>query len=128
MLSTSVSEFNNVKLAWPNILKLIEYRPVIVTIPANKAGIFNFECKKPVIKPARLPATKAISVASQAGRPATIIALATAAPKGQLPSTVKSATSRIRYVKYTPIASIDHNKPCEILDNIKSTPFPQFFY
>ena len=77
----------------PITRKLMEHRPIMVKIPANNAGICNLVCNKPVTTPATIPAQKAPKTATHGLNPAAIIDIATAAPKGKLPSTVKSAIS-----------------------------------
>ena len=103
VLNTSTTEviivdcFNKGKFAFPPITrKLMEYKPVITKIPANNPGIFNFVCNIPVTNPATNPATKDNIVALKGFPPFTIHCAAIAAPKGKLPSVVKSAKSKTR--------------------------------
>lgn len=94
-------------------LEVIEYKPVIVMIPANNDGIRNLVFKTPVTSPAIKPPPKAASVAIKGLTPLTRHIVAIAPPKGKLPSAVISAKSRIRKVKYTPMAISDQSNPCE---------------
>lgn len=80
-------------------------------IPANRAGIFNFVCKIPEIKPAQIPPTNPKRVAINGERPCVIQIAAIPPPSGKLPSAVKSAISSILKVIKTPMANNDHNIP-----------------
>ena len=66
----------------PITRKLMEYNPIIVKIPANSAGIFNFVCNKPVTIPATDPARKASTTAITGEPPPAMNETATAAPNG----------------------------------------------
>ena len=79
---------------------------------------------KPDTAPATIPATKPPIVAIKGLMPLTIIIAVEAAPSGNEPSAERSAISKIRKVIKTPIAMIDHKRPCEIADKtISSQPF-----
>ena len=93
-----VSTPSRERFALPMMRKFTEYKAIIVKMPAKSAGIFIFVCKRPVTTPASMPATKAASRAVSGPKPATIILAAVAAPKGKLPSTVRSAISSTRKV------------------------------
>ena len=82
----------------PMIRRLMEYRDSWVRMPARMAGMPHFVWNRPVTKPASIPARNAHSRAAQALTPARISMTATAPPVAREPSTVKSATSRIRNV------------------------------
>ena len=84
--------------------RLIEYRAVMTTIPARSAGTRKRVCTVAVAAPARAPAATAISAAAGNGRPAVMAEAAQAAPRGKLPSTVRSGKSRTRNVMNTPMA------------------------
>ena len=47
------------RLALPIMRRFTEYKAIIVKIPAKRAGIFIFVCKRPVTTPAKVPVTKA---------------------------------------------------------------------
>jgi hypothetical protein len=51
-------------LGRPIILKLIEYKQVMVRIPDKRAGIFEKVCNTPVNRPAKAPAIKAATMLS----------------------------------------------------------------
>ena len=106
-----VSTCNREILALPIIRRFTEYRAIMVRIPARRAGIFNLVHRIPVIIPPSIPAKAAASMAGIGLQPATRQAAAVAAPRGKLPSTVKSAISSTLKVMYTPIASRDHSSP-----------------
>jgi len=80
------------------IRRLMEYRDSWVRIPARMAGMPHFVWNRPVTKPAAMPARKEHSKASQGLTPARISMTAAAPPVASEPSTVRSATSRIRNV------------------------------
>ncbi len=63
----------------------------MVSIPDKRAVILSRVFKKPVIDPARAPAAAAAGTARRGLTPATMSRALTAAPKGKLPSTLKSA-------------------------------------
>ena len=77
------------------ILRLIEYSPSCVKIPARIAGIPSFVCKKPVIVPAITPARTATNRQAHIGIPASLSITVTAPPVANVPSTERSATSSI---------------------------------
>ena len=96
------------------ILRFIEYNANCVSIPANIAGMPNFVWKIPVTNPARQPAKNASAKASHMFILFCVThTTSTAPPVANEPSTVKSATSRILKVIYTPIAIMPHIIPCE---------------
>ena len=105
--------------AFPIICKFTEYKAIIVKIPASNAGIFNFVCIHPVTAPATIPPIPAITTVSQGFTPMVINTAEIAAPIGKLPSTVKSATSKILNVINTPNANNAHNRPCAMVLIIK---------
>ena len=80
------------------IRKLMEYSANCVKMPARMAGIRQAVCRRPVSKPASIPERTASSIATQGLTPKLIPTAQTAPPVAREPSTVKSATSRIRYV------------------------------
>ena len=77
---------------------LIEYRLSCVKIPDRMSGIPITVWKNPVINPAAIPASSAISIASQTFHPHDKSITHTAPPVTKLPSTDKSAKFKIRYV------------------------------
>ena len=79
----------------PITARLMVYSAVMVRIPARIGWIFSLVCKKAVTVPANAPARIASRIPST-GCPAAVNTIDTAAPKVKLPSTVKSATLRIR--------------------------------
>ena len=79
----------------PRILKLTEYRPSWVSIPASMAGMPMDVWKIPVTSPARAPASTAHIREMPREWPARIIIIHTAPPVAMVPSTVKSARSSI---------------------------------
>ena len=90
----------------PAILRLIVQRAVIMIIPERRSLTFPFTWISPVQIPARAPAAKAAGSVSQGFTPLLIRAAVTAAPRGKLPSVVRSGKSSILYVMYTPRARI----------------------
>ena len=80
-------------------------------MPDKIAGILKIVCRKPVTNPAAAPARTAQSIASAGLMPVLIRTTVTAAPSGKVPSTVRSAMSRILNVKYTPSVRIAHMRP-----------------
>ena len=78
------------------------------------AGILHFVCKKPVINPAKKPDKVARRIAMSGCIPAINATAQTAPPVAKLPSTDKSAISKIRNVRYTPRAIIPHRIPWPI--------------
>ena len=79
----------------PMTIILMEYKPVIVKIPAKMGWTFNFVCKIAVTIPAKIPAPTAPTKA-KTGCPVAVIITAAAAPSVKLPSTVKSGMSNMR--------------------------------
>ena len=91
-----VPVFNNGILLFPIIRRLIDQRDICVRIPAKIAGISNTVCRKPVTAPARTPAAVAIRRAMNGFTPWVTTSVAhTHPPSAKLPSTVRSAISRI---------------------------------
>ena len=86
------------------IRRLMEYRASWVRMPARIAGIPHRVCSTPVRNPAIMPTRMAISTATHTLQPLRVSSTQTAPPVAREPSTVRSATSRIRYVIYTPMA------------------------
>ena len=84
----------------------------MVKIPDNRSLIPAFVFKTPVINPANVPAKSAAAVAKKGLWPLTISEAATAAPKGKLPSTVKSENFSILKVIYNSRAIILNTRPC----------------
>ena len=80
----------------PIIRRFTEYRASWVRMPARIAGIPQRVWRSPVARPARSPARKAQISASQGLQPERISIMHTAPPVARVPSTVRSATSRIR--------------------------------
>ncbi len=62
----------------------------MVKIPDKRLLNFNLVCNNPVINPAREPAIMAKNVPHNGSPPEKMTLATTAAPKGKLPSTVKS--------------------------------------
>ena len=79
--------------------RFTEYSAIIVKMPESSAGILNFVVKIPVTTPESIPAKHATRIAGIGDQPATSSEAATAAPRGKLPSTVRSATSSTRKVR-----------------------------
>jgi hypothetical protein len=86
----------------PMILMFIEYRAVMVKIEASKCKSFSLVVSIPVIMPAKNPAPMAGNKDSQGFIPAVMHTAETEAPRGKLPSTVRSGKSRTRKVMKTP--------------------------
>ena len=105
--------------AFPIICKFTEYKAIMVKIPASNAGIFNLVCIHPVTAPAIIPPIPATITVIQGFTPMVINTAEIAAPIGKLPSTVKSATSKILKVMNTPNANNAHNRPCAMVLIIK---------
>ncbi|MBA7573384.1 hypothetical protein ES708_15180 [subsurface metagenome] len=63
------------------ILRLMEYNPTIIRMPASKAGILSLVLSMPVSKPAQKPAPIAARLARKGFTPATIKTAATAPPR-----------------------------------------------
>ena len=83
-------------LALPMIFRLMEYSASWVRIPARMAGMPIKVCSRPVTRPVARPASTATSNAAQTFMPESRHMTHTAPPVPKLPSTVRSATSRIR--------------------------------
>ncbi len=117
-LSTLTGRFDleNELVPYPIICKLIEYSANWVRIPARIAGIPNFVINSPVSSPDNIPTTMALNNANHIGRPLTNMMTHMAPPVQSDPSTVKSATSSILYVTYTPIAIMPQIRPWDIAD------------
>ena len=81
--------------------RLIEYRAVMVRMPARSGWIFIFVCRNAVTHPQIAPATIERS-RPRFGMPATVIMAQTAAPVTNDPSTVKSGESIMLTVMYSP--------------------------
>src|SRR3989344_5857104 len=88
---------------FPMIRKLIEYRADIVKIPAKRLSILNRVDKNAVTHPTIAPAIAAIPIAKNGFIPRVTKMADTAAPKGKLPSTVKSGNFKTRKERNTPI-------------------------
>ena len=88
----------------PRMRRFTEYSASWVRIPDRIAGMPKNVWNVPVTRPQSMPTTKAASNAAQTFQPLMIRIAATAPPVAMEPSTVRSDTSRIRYVMYTPIA------------------------
>ena len=82
--------------ALPMIFRLMEYSASWVRMPARMAGIPIKVCRMPVTKPASSPAASATSSETQTFWPDSRHMTHTAPPVPKEPSTVRSATSRIR--------------------------------
>ena len=81
------------------IFRLTEYRDNWVKIPARMAGMPISVWNRPVTRPASRPAPNASSRDSQTFMPEVIHMMQTAPPRPKVPSTVRSATSRMRKVR-----------------------------
>ena len=99
------------RLACPMIRRFTEYRASWVRIPARMAGMPQAVWNRPVTSPASTPARKAPSMARGIGAPAMVSMMKVAPPVAMVPSTVRSATSRIRNVIYTPMAMMPQMSP-----------------
>jgi hypothetical protein len=86
----------------PMTLIFMEYRAVMVKIEAKRWRILSLVVKIPVIMPAIKPAAMAGNRDNHGFIPWVMQTADTAAPKGKLPSTVKSGKSRTRKVIKTP--------------------------
>ena len=93
------------------IFRFTEYRDNCVRIPARMAGIPIKVWKIPVTRPAVIPAKVATKRDTHTLCPLIIIMTQTAPPVHMVPSTVRSAMSRTRNVRYTPIAIIPQIRP-----------------
>ena len=78
------------------ILRLMEYSESWVRIPARIAGIPIKVCRMPVTKPASKPANSAMNSETQTFWPDSRHMTHTAPPVPKEPSTVRSATSKMR--------------------------------
>ena len=76
--------------------RLMEYRASWVNMPARMAGMPMAVWNTPVTSPASRPTAKATRSATHALHPEVISMAATAPPVAMEPSTVRSATSRMR--------------------------------
>ena len=99
--------------ALPITLIFIEYKAIIVKMPAKMPGIFSFVCKRAVAAPARQPEAKAAKTAKKGSTRALISTAPTAPPRAKLPSTVRSGKSSTLKVIKTPKAIMPHRIPCE---------------
>ena len=84
----------------------MEYKPLIVIIPAKTGCTLSLVCKAPVINPAIIPAAIPAKTARM-GWPLRETKTEITAPNPKLPSVVKSGISNILKEIYIPIA----NKP-----------------
>ena len=80
-------------------------------MPERIAGMPHLVWNMPVTKPASIPQANAHSRASHGFTPARMSMTAAAPPVAMEPSTVRSATSRIRKVMYTPMAIRPQMRP-----------------
>ena len=81
------------------IRRLTEYSASCVRMPAKIAGMPHRVWNSPVTRPASIPMRNAHAMASHTFAPARIIMTATAPPVASEPSTVRSATSKMRKVR-----------------------------
>jgi len=102
---------NNAILGFPMIRRLMEYSAIIVSIEASRFKIPSLVFMYAVTIPASMPAKKAANVDNQGSTPDTIITAVTAAPKGKLPSTVRSGNSKMRKERKTPNATKANTRP-----------------
>ena len=79
---------------------------------ARMAGMPSATCSTPVTAPVSMPTAKAAAMAAAGLHPARISITATAPPVAIEPSTVRSATSKILKVRYTPSAIRPQMMPC----------------
>ena len=99
ILEKIVSTFKSGTLLFPIILRLMDQSPICVKIPARIAGMSKSVCKSPVTAPASIPASVEITRASSGSIPLSTTSTAQIQPpSAKLPSTVKSAMSKILYV------------------------------
>ena len=82
----------------PAIFRFTVYSAVIIIIPDSRSRTLHFTWIRPVQIPARTPTRNAIGIVRYGLTPRVISAAVTAAPRGKLPSTVRSGKSRILYV------------------------------
>ena len=80
------------------IRRFTEYRASWVRMPARMAGMPQTVWNRPVTRPASMPARNEPSRASGRGTPAMVSMMKAAPPVAMVPSTVRSATSRMRNV------------------------------
>ena len=125
-LNTVLTAPIKLTLAFSMMKRLTEYKPVMVKIPVSRSGMCNLVVRKPDTAPAAAPPAKPSNVAAIGPTPDTIAWAVIAAPSGKLPSAVISAMSKIRNVRYTPMAMTDHNNPWAILDVTISITKPLF--
>ena len=97
--------------AFPIMRILTEYKAIIVRMLASSTCIFIFVCKRPVARPASIPAAKAAKSERSGCTPCAMSTPETAPPVAKLASTVRSAMSRIRNVMYTPSVITLHKIP-----------------
>ena len=79
----------------PAICRFTEKSAVMVIIPASRSRTLRRTCIKPVTKPAAAPTARAAKRVKYGFTPLTSSSAVTAAPKGKLPSTVRSGKSSI---------------------------------
>ena len=88
------------EMGWLDLLPMIrrftEYRASWVRMPARMAGMPQRVCSRPVTMPASMPTRNAHSRAIQGLQPERMSIMHAAPPVARLPSTVRSATSRMR--------------------------------
>ena len=99
------------KFGLPIILRFTDNNAVIVKIPASKLGILQTVIKNPVTRPANIPATIEINVATIGLIPLCIQITQTAAPKGYAPSVVISAIFKTLKLINNPSDNIPHSIP-----------------
>ena len=80
----------------PRMRRLMEYSESWVRMPARIAGMPMNVWNRPVASPASMPTRNAAIIATHTLQPPIISTAATAPPVAMLPSTVRSATSRMR--------------------------------
>jgi hypothetical protein len=83
----------------------------MVRIEAKRCRIFRRTLSQAVTSPASAPASAARAVAMNAFQPKTISVAATAAPRGKLPSTVRSGNCSTRKERNTPSATSPKTRP-----------------
>ena len=83
------------RLDWPMMRRFTEYSASWVRMPARMAGMPQAVCSRPVTRPAAMPERKAATMAAQGFQPPVTSMMNTAPPVHMVPSTVRSATSRI---------------------------------
>ena len=80
----------------PMMRRLTEYSASWVKIPARIAGMPQAVWNRPVTRPASIPASVAATRATPTDTPLSTSTTQTAPPVPREPSTVRSATSRMR--------------------------------